>query len=201
MPGRRRAADLDGAGRRRLGVFDHHDGVGAARHRAAGRDRRGGARQHRPRRRDAAGDHLVVEQQAHRRGLAGRGEIGGTHRKAIDIGAIERRHVDRRHHVLGKRAAERVGERAMLSRYRARKQGGLETRQRVFARQDGQELVLIEAVRVVGQGLVAHVRFLIHATYKHRPARPPQILPSHRAPQARPRRARSHRVTIRPPPA
>ena len=48
---------------------------------------------------------------AHRRGLAGRGEIGGTHRKAVDIGTVERRHVDRRRDVLGQRAAERIGER------------------------------------------------------------------------------------------
>ena len=115
LSGRSGAADLDRARPRRLGVLDHDDGVCAARHRTAGRDRRGRARQDRPRRRDAAGDHLVVQHHAHRRRLAGRSEIGRTHRKAIDIGAVERRHVDRRHHVFGERAAERIGERALLA--------------------------------------------------------------------------------------
>ncbi len=72
------------------------------------------------------------------------GEIGGTHRKAIDVGAVERRHVDRRRHVFGQRAAERIGERALLCRHRARKQRGFEARQRILARQNGQELVLID---------------------------------------------------------
>ena len=47
---------------------------------------------------------------AHRRALAGGGKIGGTHGKAVDIGAIERRHVDRRGDVFRQRTAERVGE-------------------------------------------------------------------------------------------
>ena len=54
---------------------------------------------------------------ADRRRFAGRGEIGGTHRKAVDIGAVERRHVDRRHDVLRQRAAERVGKRPLLARH------------------------------------------------------------------------------------
>ena len=202
LPGRSGAADFDRARSRRLRVLDHHDGVGAARHRAAGRDRRGGARQHRPRRRGAAGDHLVVQHHAHRRGLAGGSEIGGTHRKAIDIGAIERRHVDRRHHVFRQRAAERVGKRALLARHGARKQRGFETRQRILARQDGQELVLIDTVAVFRRGRLGHAgTHIIPATYRHRPGCPPQILPSRRAPRARLRRGRSHRATIRPPPA
>ena len=153
-------------------MFDHHDGVRPARHRTAGRDWRGRSRQYRPRRRDAAGDHLVVQHHADRRSLAGGSEIGRTHRKAIDIGAIERRHVDRRHDVLGKRAAERVGERALLRRHRTRKQGGFETRQRILARQDGQELVLID-VAIFRRGRVGHFRTHISpATYRHRPGQP-----------------------------
>ena len=154
LPGGSGAADFDRARSRRLRVLDHHDGVRPARHRTAGRDRRGRSRQYRPRRRGAAGDHLVVQHHAHRRRLAGGSEIGGTHRKAVDIGAVERRHVDRRHDVLGERAAERVGERALLARHRARKQGGFETRQRILARQDRQELVLLVLSRSFGEGVL-----------------------------------------------
>jgi hypothetical protein len=125
-------------------MFHHHNGVCPPRHRPAGCDRRGRSRQDRPCRRDAAGDHLVVQHHADRRRLTGGSEIGGAHRKAIDIGAIERRHIDRRRHVLGQRAAECVGELALLCGHRTREQCGLETRQRILTRQDGQELVLID---------------------------------------------------------
>ena len=143
LPGRGGAADLDRARAGGLGVLDHDDGVGTARHRPAGRNRGGGARQHRPCRRDAAGDHFVVQHQANRRRFSGRGKIGGAHRKTVDIGAVERRHVDRRHDILRQRAAERVGEPPLFGGNGAREQRRLEARQRVFARQDGQELVLL----------------------------------------------------------
>jgi hypothetical protein len=58
---RRGAADVDRAGARRLGMLDHDNGVRAARHRTAGRNRSSRARQDRPRRRGAARDHLIVE--------------------------------------------------------------------------------------------------------------------------------------------
>ena len=84
-------------------------------------------------------------------------------------------------------------------RHRARKQRGLETRQRILARQDGQELVLIDAVAIFRQGLLGHFgTHIIPATYRHRPACPPQTLRSRRAPQARLRRGRSRPATIRP---
>jgi hypothetical protein len=91
----------------------------------------------------------------HRRGLAGGSKVGRTHRKAIDIGAIERRHVDRRHDVLGERAAERIRKQPLLARHGAREQGGFETRQRILARQDGQELFLID-VTVLRRGRIGH---------------------------------------------
>ena len=111
LPGRGGSADLDRARACGLGMLDHDDGIGAARHRPAGGDWRRRPRQHRPRRRGAAGDHFVVEQNADRRGFSGRSKIGRAHRKAIDIGAIERRHVDRRQDIGGQRAAERSGKR------------------------------------------------------------------------------------------
>ena len=189
-------------GTRRLGVFDHHDGIGPARHRAAGGDGSRRPRQHRPHRRNAAGNHFVVQHHPHRRRFAGRRQIGGTHRKAVDIGTIERRHIDRRHHVLGERAAERIRKRPALAWHGARKQRGFEPRQRILARQDGQELVLIGIIRLFRQRRLAHAEIPITpATYRHRHRRPPQTPPSRRVPRARPRRGRSHRATIRRPPA
>ena len=183
----------------------------------------GCARPSRSRRRHAAPDHRSrstwpcptapaaparCRRRSPRRSAAGvparprrQSEVGRSHRKAVDIGAVERRHVDRRHHVLGKRAAKRVGERSRAPRYRARKQGGLEARQRVFARQDGQELVLIEAVGVVRQGYCSCGTHSVPQHIGIDRRCPPQIPPSHREPRARPRRARSHRATIRPRPA
>ena len=196
------AADFDRAMSRRLRVLDHHDGVCPARHRTAGRDRCGRSRQYRPRRRGAAGDHFVVQHHADRRGLACGSKIGGTHRKAIDIGAVERRHVDRRHHILSERAAERVGERACLRRHGTREQGGFETRQRILTRQDRQELVLLATVAILWRGRIGHSRTHISpATYRHRPGCLPQILPSRLIPPARLQRGRSPRAAIRPPPA
>ena len=90
LPRRGGTADLDRARANRLGVLDHDDGVGAARQRAAGCDRSRRSLQNRPRRRGAAGDDLVVQLDADRRGLGGSGEIGGAHRKAVDIGAVVR---------------------------------------------------------------------------------------------------------------
>src|SRR6185369_16997880 len=123
-------------------------------------------------------------------------------RKTIDIGAIERRHVDRRHHVLGERAAERVGERARLRRHGSREQGGFETRQRILARQDRQELFLLVAVAIFYRRRIGHSRTHISpATYRHRPGCLPQILRSRLVLRARLQRGRSPPATIRPPPA
>ena len=46
-----------------------------------------------------SGDDFVVEHNANRRGFTGRRKVGGAHRKTIDVGAVERRHVDRGHDV------------------------------------------------------------------------------------------------------
>jgi hypothetical protein len=132
-----------------MGVLDHHDRIGAARHRAAGRDLCRRARQHRPRRRRAAGNHLIIEDQAHRRPLACSGEIGRAHGKAVDIGTVEWRHIDRCHHILRHCAAERIGKLPTLARHGAREQRSLEARNRVLPRQNGQELVLIEVPTVI----------------------------------------------------
>ena len=99
LAARRGAAQID---RRRRGVLDqfglldHHHRIGAARDDPAGGDRGRGARHHFERRRNAAGDHFGVERKPLRRAVARADRIGRAHGKAVDIGAIERRRIDRR---------------------------------------------------------------------------------------------------------
>ena len=134
LAGRDRAAHVD---RRRsvavdqLGVLDHHHGVGAARDHAAGRDRGRGARRRlrapaHGRRRSTS----PLSAKPARRDVARARGVGGAQREAIDIGAIERRHVDRRGHIMRQHAAERArrarrsrpgsGDRSMCRAKRAR---------------------------------------------------------------------------------
>src|SRR6202040_1501918 len=58
--------------------------------------------------------------------------------------------------ILRQRAAERIGKRPLLARDGARKQRGFETPERLFAREDGQELVLVDAVAVFRRMRIAH---------------------------------------------
>src|SRR5712672_252490 len=126
------------------------------------------------------------------------GKIGGAHRKAVDIGAVERRHVDRRHDILRQRAAERIGKRPLLGWDRARKQRSFETPKRILARQNGQELVLIQAVTAFRRGRIAHVgTHISRAAYKHLPVCPQQNLRWLRAPRASHRRGRWSRAACR----
>ena len=94
----RGAARSPGTRLDQLGVLDHHHRVGAARHHAAGGDGGRGAGLDLELRRMAAGDHLGVERELLRRAVGGAGRVGGAQREAVDIGAVERRHVDRRRH-------------------------------------------------------------------------------------------------------
>ena len=55
----------------------------------------------------AAGDHFGVERDLPRRAVGRAGGVGGAQREAVDIGAVERRHVDRRRHIVRQHAAER----------------------------------------------------------------------------------------------
>ena len=130
LPARRRASQIDR--RRRLvldqfGLLDHHHRIGAARDDAAGGDRGRGAGLHFERWRNAASDHFGVERQALRRAVASAGGVGRTHGKAVDIGAIEWRRVDRRDHVDRKHAGERSGKRHGFGRQRRTISAGLET--------------------------------------------------------------------------
>ena len=87
----------------------------------------------------------------------------------------------------------------------ARKQRRLEPLQRLLARQDGQELVLIHRVTVFRQRRAGHVGTLktdiSPAAYRHRPAFPPRSPRPRRTRRARRRRGRWHRARGRRPPA
>ena len=102
-----RRSSIAGNALDQLGVLDHHHGVGAARHHAAGGDGGGGAGLHFDFGRMAAGDHLGVERDLLRRAIGGAGRVGRADREAVDVGAVERRHVDRRGEIARQHAAER----------------------------------------------------------------------------------------------
>ncbi|MEY9923188.1 hypothetical protein ABIF99_009503 [Bradyrhizobium japonicum] len=92
---------------------------------------------------------LAVQRKANGRAFAGRGEIGRAHGKAVNVGTVERRNVDRRRDVFGERRAERIGNLARLARDRAREQRSFKARQRVLAREDLEELLLFERAAVL----------------------------------------------------
>ena len=98
-----------------IGVLDHHHGIGAAWQDAAGRDRRCRAAGDFDGRGVPAHDHLAVETQWARCGVAGAQRIGGAQCKPVDIGAIEGRNVDRRGHILREHASERSLQRDRLA--------------------------------------------------------------------------------------
>ena len=137
-----RRSSIAGAVLDELGVLDHHHGVGAARNGAAGRDRGRGAGRHLDRGRDAAGDHLGVKRKPLRRAVAGADRIGGAHGEAVDIGAVERRHIDRRDHVGGKHARQRGAQRLGFGRQRRAVDAGRKTATR-FRRRDHFEKLLL----------------------------------------------------------
>jgi hypothetical protein len=130
-------------------VLDHDHRIGAARQRAAGGNRGRGAGCDLKRRRRAAGDDFAVQRETYRRGFAGGREIRRAHSKAVDIGAIERRHIDRHEHVMRQRAAERIGKLARLARQRAREQCCFKPRQRILARENLEKLLLLERSAVL----------------------------------------------------
>ena len=76
-------------------MFDHDDGIRAARDHAAGGDRHRLAGSNGYLRNDTRVNHLVGESHAARHFLGRAERVLSDHGKAIDVGAIERRHVDR----------------------------------------------------------------------------------------------------------
>ncbi len=125
-----------------LGLLDHHDRVGAARHHTAGGDGGRGTEVDAGRRRMTAHHHLGIEAKPLRRCIARADRIGGAQRKAVDVGAIERRNVDRRLDVVRKHAPERCGEGDALRRQWRKVDMARETRARLFGGNDFEELLL-----------------------------------------------------------
>lgn len=122
MPRRRGATNLDRVRPCRLGVLDHDDGIGAARQRTAGGDRRCGSGRHLQRWRGAAVNGFAVQPKTNRLALSRRDDIRRAHGEAVDIGAVERGNIDRSRDVLGECRTECIGELADIGRNRAREQ-------------------------------------------------------------------------------
>ena len=125
-----------------FGVLDHHHRIGTARDDAAGRDRGRGAGHHFDGGRNAAGDHFGIERKALRRAVAGARGIGGAHGKAVDIGAVERRRIDRRNHVGREHARQRRTESDALAAERRAIDAGIETAARLIGGHHFEELLL-----------------------------------------------------------
>ncbi len=89
-----------------------------------------------------ADDDLPVELKPLRRRIARTRGVGGAQRKAVHIGAIERRHVDRRRDVVREHAAERCGERDALRRQRRKIDMLHKARARLVGGDDVEELLL-----------------------------------------------------------
>ena len=68
--------------------------------------------------------------------------VGGAQREAVDIGAVERRHVDRRGEIGGQHAAERRGKAHALGGQGRAVDMALEALARLFRRDDFEELLL-----------------------------------------------------------
>ncbi|GJE44265.1 hypothetical protein AEGHOMDF_3453 [Methylobacterium soli] len=166
LAGPRRPDELDRGGAvmlEELRMLHHHHRVGAARDDAAGGDRGRGAGRDRERRGGAAGQDLGIEGEAHRARLAGARAVGGPDREAVDEGAVEGRHVDRRGDVLGQDPAEGLRQPHGLRRQARMRHRRAEPRQRVLAREYGEELFLPGDRReAVEEGGVGHDRALAH---------------------------------------
>ena len=142
------AAQLDGRHAfDQLGVLDHHHRIGAARQHAAGGDGGGGAGSDLDLRRMAAGDHLGVERELLWCVVGGARGVGSAQREAVDIGAVERRHVDRRGEIGGEHAAERRRKAHALGGQGRAVDMALEALARFFRRDDFEELLLPAAAR------------------------------------------------------
>src|ERR1700722_2281099 len=88
----------------------------------------------------------------------------------------------------------------LLARQISREQRRVEALKRFLARQNGQELILINAVATFGRGGLCHANAcLIPATYRQRPQIPPQILHCWGAPLTTHQRRRGLRTGGRRP--
>ena len=95
----------------RLGLLDHHHGVGAARNQAAGGDDGCGSLQNLRLGQNAGRKNLGIEPQGARSIDGGSVGVDRTHGKAIDPRAIEARNIHLGHHVARKNAPQAAGQR------------------------------------------------------------------------------------------
>src|SRR5204863_7946767 len=91
------------------------------------------------------------ETQPPRGAVARARRVGGAQRKPVDIGAIERRHVDRRGDVGGEHAAERLGQADSLAGQRREIDPPHEALARFLGRYDFEKLLLPRSTAYRGQ--------------------------------------------------
>ena len=135
LAGRDGAPDVDRRALRsldELGMLDHHHGVGAARHDAAGRNGGRGPGFNRESRCLSTLQTLGLEPQAPRHRVGRADRIRGRDRKPIDAGAVERRRVGWRDDIGRQHAAERRVEPQSFRRHGGEIEMARETRQRVL---------------------------------------------------------------------
>ena len=123
-------------------MFDHHHRVGTAGNDAAGRDRRCGSGANFKSRCNTAGDDLAIECEPLRCAESGAQRIRCPQSKAVDIGPIEWRGVDRRDHVSGDDARQRSRKRHRLAGKRRALESCLKAAARFRGRDDFEELLL-----------------------------------------------------------
>jgi hypothetical protein len=90
----------------------------------------------------AADDHFGIEAQAHGRRIAGARAVGRAQRKAVHVGTIERRHIDRRRDIMGKHPGQRARERDRFGPQRCELDMAREARARLLGRDHLEELLL-----------------------------------------------------------
>src|SRR5262245_63265159 len=89
-------------------MLNHDYGVGAARNNSARGNGGRHAGPHVKRGSVPADNHFAIQGKLAWRGVACSDYMGGAHSKAIDVGAIEWRHIERRYDIVGKHTIERI---------------------------------------------------------------------------------------------
>ena len=123
-------------------MLDHRHGVGTARDNAAGGNRRRRAGRQFDDGLHAAGDDFSIECEPFRIAIAGADGIGRAHCKTVDIGAVERRGIDRRNDVSREHARQCRRERQHFAGKRRTIDTGLEAATRLLRGNHFEELLL-----------------------------------------------------------
>jgi hypothetical protein len=126
-----------------LRVFDHDHGIGAARNHPAGGNLNRRARPNDRRRHDARVNRFLGDRNGPWHLFRSTERVFGHDGKAIDVRAIEGRHVYRRDHIGGQDASEGGIERHRLDRARCQIESGAKAPLRLVAIQHVEELLLL----------------------------------------------------------